>query len=165
MNRRSKFRARTPLAFALSVLMAGFLPLVALAAGDESAHAQRLQPVKVLTKTGDQTFMVEIANTPGQRAQGLMFRTQISDRQGMLFDFGEEKEVRMWMKNTPISLDIIFIQRDGRIHRVVHNTEPESLGLISSHGPVRAVLEVKAGTSKKYGIAPGGRVVNQVFAD
>jgi uncharacterized membrane protein (UPF0127 family) len=81
----------------------------------------------------------------------------------MLFDYGRDQEVRMWMKNTPIPLDMIFIENDGRVHRIEQNAEPQSARLISSNGPVRAVLEVRAGASKKYGIAPGDRVIHPLF--
>ena len=82
----------------------------------------------------------------------------------MLFDFGRDQEIKMWMKNTPIPLDMIFIQSDGRIHRIEQNTKPESLRVISSNGPARAVLEIPAGTSKKYGLAPGDRVIHPMFS-
>ncbi len=76
----------------------------------------------------------------------------------MLFDFKPEQEVSMWMKNTYVSLDMIFIRADGRILRIAENTEPLSTKIISSQGPARAVLEVVAGTAQKYGIRPGDRV-------
>ena len=78
----------------------------------------------------------------------------------MLFDFGRDQEIRMWMKNTLIPLDMIFIASDGRILRIEQNAEPELLRLISSGGPARAVLEVKAGTARKFGISAGDRVTN-----
>ena len=82
----------------------------------------------------------------------------------MLFDFGRDQEIRMWMKNTLIPLDMIFIQSDGRIRRIEQNTEPGSLRPISSNGPARAVLEMRAGTSKIYGLAPGDRVILPLFS-
>jgi uncharacterized membrane protein (UPF0127 family) len=151
------------LAFALLFLVMGPPALTAQASIEGSSATRKLETVKVVTKSGDQTFMVEIANTPDQRARGLMFRTRLPERQGMLFDFGRDQEIRMWMKNTLIPLDMIFIQSDGRIHRIERNTEPGSLRPISSNGPVRAVLEMKAGTSKKYGVALGDRIIHQLF--
>jgi uncharacterized membrane protein (UPF0127 family) len=164
MSRWSRVLRRTPLAFALLVLVSGLLPAAAQASNEGSLAAHKLEIVKVSTKSGDRTFTVEIANTPNQRARGLMFRTRLSERHGMLFDFGRDQEIRMWMKNTLIPLDMIFIQSDGRIHRIEQNTEPGSLRLISSNGPVRAVLEMSAGTSNKYGLAPGDRVIDPRFS-
>ena len=152
------------LAFALLFLVMGSPALPAQASIEGSSATRKLETVKVVTKSGGQTFMVEIANTPDQRARGLMFRTRLPERHGMLFDFGRHQEIRMWMKNTLIPLDMIFIQSDGRIHRIEQNTKPGSIRVISSNGPVRAVLEMKAGTSKKYGVALGDRVIHQLFS-
>jgi uncharacterized membrane protein (UPF0127 family) len=102
---------------------------------------------------------VETATTRAQRDRGLMFRTRLADRHGMLFDFGPPQEVRMWMKNTLIPLDMIFIDANGRIHRIERDAKPGSLALISSGGPVRSVLELNAGSADKYGIEPGDRIV------
>jgi uncharacterized membrane protein (UPF0127 family) len=82
----------------------------------------------------------------------------------MLFDFARDSEVSMWMKNTLISLDMIFITRDGRIHRIAENTEPLSERIIPSGGPVRAVLEVIGGTARKLGLAAGDRVAHPMFS-
>jgi uncharacterized membrane protein (UPF0127 family) len=92
-----------------------------------------------------------------------MYRKELADGRGMLFDFTPEQQVSMWMKNTFVSLDMIFITGDGRVLRIAENTEPQSLKIISSGGPARAVLEVVAGTAKKYGIAPGDQVVHPLF--
>ncbi len=92
-----------------------------------------------------------------------MFRKELPEGQGMLFDFHREQEATFWMKNTYVPLDMIFIRGDGRIHRIVANTKPLSEALVSSGGPVRAVLEVVAGTAKKLGIAPGDRVAHPIF--
>jgi uncharacterized membrane protein (UPF0127 family) len=94
-----------------------------------------------------------------------MFRTELPERHGMLFDFGRDQEIRMWMKNTLIPLDMIFIQSDGRIRRIEQNAEPGSLRLIASDGAARAVLEMKAGTAKKYGLPPGARVIHPLFSN
>ena len=82
-----------------------------------------------------------------------MYRKELPDGKGMLFDFSPEQQVSMWMKNTYISLDMIFIRADGRILRIAENTEPQSTRIISSGGLAKGVLEVIAGTAKKYGIA------------
>jgi uncharacterized protein len=154
---------RTAAAFALLFLVMGLLLPAARASDAGSRDTQKLQAVTVVTQNGHQTFTAEFANTPAQRARGLMFKTRLPERQGMLFDFGRDQEIRMWMKNTLIPLDMIFIQSDGRIRRIEQNTKPGSLRPISSNGAVRAVLEMRAGTSKKYGIAPGDRIIRPLF--
>ena len=164
MSGRSHFRTRTGAAFALLLLVMGLLSPAARASDAGSLDTQKLQAVTVITQTGKQTLTAEFANTRAQRARGLMFKTRLPERQGMLFDFGHDQEIRMWMKNTLIPLDMIFIQSDGRIHRIERNTKPGSLRAISSDGSVRPALEMRAGTSKKYGIAPGDRVVQQLFS-
>jgi uncharacterized protein len=164
MNGRTNFRTRTGPTFALLLLMMGLLSPAARTSDAESLNTQKLQAVTIVTQNGDQTFTAEFANTPAQRARGLMFKARLPERQGMLFDFGRDQEIRMWMKNTLIPLDMIFIQSDGRIHRIEQNTKPGSLRPISSNGSVRAVLEMRAGTSKKYGIAPGDRIIHPLFS-
>ena len=119
--------------------------------------------LEIVSKTGVHTFSVEIANTPAEQQKGLMFRKELPEGQGMLFDFHREQETSFWMENTYISLDIIFIRGDGRILRIAENTQPLSTRTIPSGGLIRAVLEVIAGTSRKLGIEPGDRVAHPVF--
>jgi uncharacterized protein len=114
--------------------------------------------------SGTLNFEVELASTPEQRRQGLMFRESLAADQGMLFDFGDTVPVTMWMRNTLIPLDMLFIDADGRIARIVADTEPLSDAVIGSGDPVRAVLELAAGTSAELGIAVGDRVVHPIFA-
>src|SRR6478736_2645934 len=101
----------------------------------------------------------------GEQAKetGLMYRKELPDGKGMLFDFSPEQQVSMWMKNTYIPLDMIFIRADGRILRIAENTEPLSTKIIPSRGLAKGVLEVIAGTAKKYGIEPGDRVAHPLF--
>ena len=103
-------------------------------------------------------FTVELAANDAERERGLMFRKELPEGRGMLFDFKEERPVSFWMHNTYIPLDMIFIRGDGRILSIAENTKPLSDALIPSGGPVRAVLEVIGGTARKLGIAPGDRV-------
>jgi uncharacterized protein len=123
-----------------------------------TARGAELQTLEIASKTGVHVFSVELAVTDEERERGLMFRRSVPEFTGMLFDFKRDQEVTMWMKNTYVSLDMIFIQSDGRIRRIAENTETESLKIIPSGGPVRAVLEVAAGTARKLGIGPGDRV-------
>src|SRR5712691_8783174 len=122
-----------------------------------------LQPLEIVSKTGVHTFAVEVAVTPEEQAKGLMFRRELPEGQGMLFDFQREQPATFWMKNTYVSLDMIFIRADGRILRIAENTVPLSEALVPSGGPVRAVLEVIAGTAKKLGLAAGDRVAHPIF--
>jgi uncharacterized protein len=126
--------------------------------------AAEQQTIEIASKSGVHVFSVELAVTDEERERGLMFRKHLPEGQGMLFDFKREQEVSMWMENTYIPLDMIFIRRDGRIWRIAENTEPLSRAIISSDGPVLAVLEVIGGTAKKLGIAPGDRVGAPMFA-
>jgi uncharacterized membrane protein (UPF0127 family) len=126
--------------------------------------AQDLQPLEIATKGGVQIFGVEMAVTPEEQAKGLMFRRDLPEKQGMLFDFHREQPTSFWMKNTYIPLDMIFIRADGRILRIAENTVPLSEALVPSGGPVRAVLEVIGGTTKKLGIASGDRVTHPIFS-
>jgi uncharacterized protein len=119
--------------------------------------------LEIASKTGVHVFSVEIADTEAARAKGLMFRKNLPEGQGMLFDFHREQEVSFWMQNTYIPLDMIFIQGNGRILRIAENTTPLSTRLIPSGGPVLAVLEVIGGTARKFGIEPGDRVAYPIF--
>ena len=127
------------------------------------ARAATFQPLEIVTKSGVQVFSVEMATTEQEKETGLMYRKELADGKGMLFDFSPEQEVSMWMKNTYIPLDMIFIRADGRILRIAENTEPLSTKIISSRGIAKAVLEVIGGTAQKYGIAPGDRVAHPLF--
>jgi uncharacterized protein len=127
------------------------------------ARPAGLHTLEIASKSGVHVFTVEIADTQAQHEKGLMFRKNLPEGQGMLFDFHEEQEVSFWMKNTYIPLDMIFIRGDGRISRIVENTEPLSTQVIPSGGPVLAVLEVIGGTARKFGLAPGDRVAYPIF--
>ena len=144
----------------LAVLSVLNLPF---AGADGRLAAADLQSLEIASKSGVHVFAVELASTPEEQAKGLMYRRQLPEGQGMLFDFHREQPTSFWMKNTYIPLDMIFIRGDGRILRIAENTVPLSEALVPSGGPVRAVLEVNAGTAKKLGIAPGDRVGHAIF--
>jgi uncharacterized membrane protein (UPF0127 family) len=146
------------LGLALSVLAVGLFVSAA-----DFARAAELQTLEIASKTGVHAFQVEMAITPEEKEHGLMFRRELPDGQGMLFDFQFDQNVAFWMKNTYIPLDMLFIRSDGRILRIAENTEPLSERNIPSGGPVRAVLEVIGGTAKKLGIAAGDRVGGSIF--
>src|SRR5215469_16709324 len=142
-------------------IIASFVALWAASVG--VAQAASVQPLEIVTKTGVHVFSVEMATTEEEKTTGLMYRKELPEGKGMLFDFSPEQEVSMWMKNTYIPLDMIFIRADGRILRIAENTEPLSTKIIPSNGPVRAVLEVIGGTAQKLGIAVGDRVAAPIF--
>lgn len=139
------------------------LALALLVVGSGRGHAAEMQPLEIVTKSGVHVFSVEFAKTEQERATGLMYRKELAEGRGMLFDFSPEQQVSMWMKNTFIPLDMIFIRSDGRILRIAENTEPHSEKIISSGGLAKGVLEVIGGTAKKYGIQPGDRVAHPLF--
>ncbi len=143
--------------------LAAILVTAVSAIASAPAEAASFQPLEIVTKNGVQVFSVEMATTEEEKQTGLMYRKELPDGKGMLFDFNPEQEISMWMKNTYVSLDMIFIRADGRILRIAENTEPLSTKIISSRGPARAVLEVVAGTAQKYGIRPGDRVGHPLF--
>ncbi len=128
------------------------------------AQAASIQPLEIATKSGVKVFSVEMATTEEEKTTGLMYRKELADGKGMLFDFSPEQQVSMWMKNTYIPLDMIFIRADGRILRIAENTEPLSTKIIPSGGLAKGVLEVIGGTAQKYGIAPGDRVAHPLFS-
>lgn len=119
----------------------------------------------IITKAGgpDVTYKVEVARTPSQMQRGLMFRDTMADDQGMIFIYEPERPARMWMKNTILSLDMLFIDRQGVIINIVENTTPFSLETIESGGPVRAVLELNAGQADIHSFAIGDRVTHPLF--
>ena len=127
------------------------------------AAAQELQPLTVVTRSGPQAFQVEFANNDSDRARGLMFRRSLGPDRGMLFDFGRVEPVSMWMQNTYIPLDMLFIRPDGTVARIAENTEPLSTRVIPSGEPVLGVLEVPGGTAKRLGIRPGDAVEHPIF--
>ena len=133
------------------------------AVANTAARAASIQPLEIVTKNGVHMFSVEMATTEEEKETGLMYRKELPDGKGMLFDFSPAQQVSMWMKNTYISLDMIFIRADGRILRIAENTEPHSEKIISSGGLAKGVLEVIGGTARKYGIQPGDRVAHPLF--
>ncbi len=122
-----------------------------------------LETLRVVTQNGTINLNIEVMRTPEEQAQGLMFRQSMPDDQGMLFDLGVERPISMWMKNTYLALDMVFLTNDGKIHRIEENTEPLSERMIHGGIPVRAVLELKAGTVRRLGIKPGDRLIHAVF--
>jgi uncharacterized protein len=153
---------KSPAYNTLGSALVAVIAAILLAAAPAARGAEQ-QTLEIASKSGVHVFAVELAVTDEERARGLMYRRSVPETYGMLFDFKRDQEVTMWMRNTYVSLDMIFIQADGRIRRIAENTETESDRIISSGGPVRAVLEVVAGTAKKYGIEAGDRVASPLL--
>lgn len=122
-----------------------------------------LDPLEIVTAKGVLAFQVEVARTNEQRTQGLMCRKSLPERGGMLFDFKVDQPVYMWMKNTLIPLDMVFIRADGSIARIAAMTTPLSTETISSGEPVRAVLEIAGGEARRLGIKAGDRIAHPMF--
>jgi uncharacterized membrane protein (UPF0127 family) len=139
------------------------LSALALLLISSGAQAQNFEPLTVVTASGRHAFEVEVARDDATRAQGLMYRRSLGADRGMLFDFKRVEPVSMWMQNTYVSLDMLFIRPDGTIARVAQNTEPLSTRTIPSGEPVLAVLEVVAGTAARLGIKSGDKVEHPLF--
>ena len=157
-----------------------FLALLAqapLLARAGAARAQDKEPTgpqpdlpreKLVITTSDGTqhvFQVEMAIKPEQQITGLMFRTSVPRDGGMLFDWGTPRDSQMWMKNTLVPLDMVFISEDGTIRAIAEDTVPESLAVIDSRGPVRATLELAAGTTARLNMRVGDKVAQRIFGN
>lgn len=122
------------------------------------------EDLAIITSRGRYEFKAEIADEAGEQAKGLMFREDLAADEGMLFDFGETRIVTMWMKNTPLSLDMLFIRADGTIARIAERTTPYSLDVIASGEPVPFVLELRGGVANLIGAKAGDRIEHRLFS-
>jgi uncharacterized membrane protein (UPF0127 family) len=148
--------------YLIGLLLAALLVLVPVLASAQQGLS-KIEPLTIAT-AGDATlFTVEIADTDELRARGLMFRQRLPEDRGMLFDFGQPRQVAMWMKNTYIPLDMLFIRADGSIAYIAENTTPKSLDPIGVREPVLAVLELAGGVTAKLGIRAGDVVYHRLF--
>ena len=128
------------------------------------ANAKMLrEKLWLMTSQGEREISVEVTETPEDMAMGLMFRTSLPDDSGMLFPSPAPREASMWMRNTYIPLDMVFIRADGVVHRIEAMTEPLSEAIIASNGDVLAVLELAGGASARLGLKPGDRVRHRIF--
>lgn len=127
--------------------------------------APRLDTIVIETSQTSRILAVEIADTPALRERGLMFRHRLGEDRGMLFLYGRVQPVAMWMKNTYIPLDMVFVRADGTIAEVVQGTVPHSLDTIRSREPVAAVLEIAAGGARRLGLAPGAVLRHDFFGN
>jgi uncharacterized protein len=153
-------------------LLLTLLAFAPLAARAQEANITGPQPelpkekLVIITRDGARhDFNVEMAMTPQQQTVGLMFRPTVTPDGGMLFDWVTPHSSQMWMRNTISPLDMVFINADGTIRAIAENTVPESLAVIDSRGPVRATLELAAGTTAKLNILVGDKVEQRIFGN
>jgi len=151
------------------LLLLALSPLPALAQGPNPTGPQpELPKERLIITTRDGTpheFSVEMAVTSDQQTVGLMFRPTVPPDGGMLFDWGNPRDSQMWMRNTIAPLDMVFINADGTIRSIAENTVPQSLAIIDSRGPVRATLELAAGTTARLNIRVGDKVQQRIFGN
>ena len=136
------------------ITLIGLVAAVLLTASG-AVHAFERSSLTISTASGDHVFNLEIARTPQEQGLGLMHRRSLPDDYAMLFPFDEPREASFWMRDTYVSLDMVFIAEGGAVHRIERGTEPLSLRTVPSRGPVIAVLEFVAGTADRIGLQPG----------
>ena len=149
----------------LAAALLGLVILAACAGAPRDAKGDPLEPLTVTTSTGEHRFMVEIADDDAERQRGLMEREPLADDRGMLFQFPDVAERGFWMRNTPSSLDIIYIDPRGRILSKAKNVPPMSDDIIPSNGPASGVLELRAGRADEIGAKAGDVVRHPFFAE
>ena len=148
------------------LMLALLLPTLAAAQPgvDRPQPKLRVEPMTIVTRDGTRhALRVEMAVRPEDQTIGMMFRTGMEPDEGMLFDWGAPRESAMWMRNTLIPLDMLFIAADGRIHRIAERAVPQSLATIESRGPVRATLELQGGSAERLNLRVGDRVEHRIF--
>lgn len=119
----------------------------------------------IVTGSREIKFNIELATNDSERERGLMYRKEMGAYDGMLFDFYKEMQVSFWMKNTLISLDMVFIAADGTIRHIHEKATPMSTDTIPSNAPVRAVLEINGGVARLLGIKVGDKVKHEIFGN
>jgi uncharacterized protein len=141
----------------------GLLAVVGILAGSSVMAKMRRETLTLKTAAAEHVIDIEVAETMEEKALGLMFRTAVPDNTGMLFPYGDPQDITMWMRNTYVSLDMVFIRADGIVHRIAARTEPLSEKIVSSEGNVSAVLELGAGAAERLGLKAGDLVRHKVF--
>ena len=119
--------------------------------------------ILIVSKSGEHKFVVDVATTMAQRQVGLMYRKKMARNRGMMFDFGEEQLIAMWMKNTLIPLDMLFVDKTGRILQIERATTPLSLETIAGRRPAMSVIELNAGLTAELGISEGDQIMHNIF--
>ncbi|MGB7205609.1 MAG: DUF192 domain-containing protein [Anderseniella sp.] len=148
------------LALSCLALIAAFTVIVR--ASDDIVRLP-VEEVIVTTETGDITFSTELATDEASRSRGLMFRRELAEKDAMLFYWQTPQVASMWMRNTYIPLDMLFVQADGTILHIATDTVPHSLEVVSADRLVSAVMEINAGLTKRFNIKPGSRLIHRFF--
>lgn len=151
------------------LILSGLLLVVAACAPGEKppvdGAGRPMEALSVTTASGPHAFWVEIADDEPERQRGLMYRPPLEADRGMLFEFDVASEQGFWMRNTPSSLDIVYIGADGKIISVARHTTPFSEAVLPSNGPAKGVLEVRAGRMDEIGAKPGDTVRHPFFGN
>jgi hypothetical protein len=147
----------------IALLVAAAMIAWGVGAGAQAPAAFERTTLDIETTQGRHSFDIELALTPAQQSQGLMFRRKMTADAGMLFFHQRETVATMWMRNTILPLDMLFVATDGRIVHIVERTVPQSLTTISAGRPVRAVLELNAGTVRRLAVKSGDRLIHPLF--
>ena len=175
MTRRTKIRPfsfvraavrRLASGAAISICLVAVLPACEAFGNDcDVLSMVKFQKGEVKIQSGAKThaFAIELAVFDDQRARGLMCRTKLDPGEGMMFDFGQPAEIAMWMKNTLIPLDMLFIRADGTIARIHERAVPHSLATIAAGERVLGVLELAGGSTERLGIKAGDKVLHRMF--
>jgi uncharacterized membrane protein (UPF0127 family) len=146
-----------------ALLILVFIGLVLGQAAAQDAASGPTEPLSIVGRDGRHIFAVEVMRNDADRARGLMYRRAMAPDHGMLFDFQASAPVAMWMKNTYLPLDMLFIRADGSIAKIAADTEPLSTKVIPSNEPVLSVLELNAGTAARLKLHAGDRVEHPMF--
>jgi uncharacterized membrane protein (UPF0127 family) len=149
-------RVAAPFLVATALLIAGLV---------HPAVGMRRDTLKLVTSQGVREISIELTESPQEKATGLMFRTSLSDNAGMLFYYDTPQEITMWMRNTYIPLDMVFIRADGRVHRIEPWTVPLSEEIVASRGDVTACLELAGGAAERLGLKIGDRIEYPLFGE
>ena len=148
---------------AIAALLAVGAGAALVGPGTAWSGPMKRETLVVATTSGKADISTEIALTVAEQEQGLMFRTSIGDSEGMLFIYDKPQIIQMWMHNTYVSLDMVFVAADGTVLRITPDTEPLSDRVISSGSKASAVLELKAGTAMRIGLKPGDHIQSPSF--
>ena len=149
-----------PVAIAVSLIAS---PVFAQTSKNDVVDFGDPKPLTIVTEEGSHEFLVDEAKTLDQQARGMMFRESMDADTGMIFEFEEPKIATIWMKNTSIPLDILFVRSNGKILKIEHSHQPYTLRSASSEAVIAAVVELKGGESKARGIRPGDTVKHPFF--
>lgn len=146
-------------------LVSGMAAIALVLSAPAALAELEASPLTIESANGAHTFTVEVADEPEEITTGLMNRKSMDADAGMLFDFGQPREAAMWMKNTLIPLDMLFMDPNGKIIAIARETVPGSLRTISPGVPVKSVLELNGGRAAELGIEPGDEVVHPIFGN